>query len=752
MADNNEELLDYEEDDQQQQAQNDRARIQVSPLGRLVLVEQQQETRPISITAHYVSRLIEQAHPSKMLKDVIITHLQQEIRDALPEHQLAWSYNPQLKPQVLNARAVMTAASSVAELTDRLQQYTCMCHSFPLRFRIPLQDKALQQHCPGVLGTFHVRTTDLQIVTHKPLRDMLAKGLNHIPVATATQQDITEVNLSVAQQFLTRVVQPTAVRLGILIEEKAWDNVQRSVCAWTSYHLKQQQQFESFDEFSPHCKQELQELQQQLYICEVDKAASSCCFMCPQYAQLMVLLRLQNSEDFEQVAQQPQQIATHLQQQLQTIATPFPQLINTHELPIMRTAFKAHKDDYRFLTNASGSMLTSLNELAQQVTSCVKEGVEGSLALLNSSISSFVGAETQTCLVVNNAQEVALNMPPTISHDTCADITKCYEAIPTAKDHQDGLPAAMNWGVQTAFDHKAAEMGGSVVIKVELTRAGIKASWQKAPRSSSSNNSSSIARLTAEQVTELLDLVVSNAYVTAGGLVYRQTKGIPMGANYSPDACNLYFMKYEAAAVKRMCRLAADNETRQRLCREYKYFFRMMDDIRLINAPTLAGYVKHPDRPGDKNVIGWIYPPCVGIDMTHDVTPSAETQSTQYLDMLTHIKADGSYTVEVYDKQKKLPFEPAKYIALDSNRLVANSYKLVIGQASRIVAICSTAQAAAKHVGYVMVDMQHRGFSHPRLRRTLEKWAAFNNTIPGKCFTMDDVLAAVRCRHRLRHQ
>lgn len=77
-------------------------------------------------------------------------------------------------------------------------------------------------------------------------------------------------------------------------------------------------------------------------------------------------------------------------------------------------------------------------------------------------------------------------------------------------------------------------------------------------------------------------------------------------------------------------------------------------------------------------------------------------QDTQYLDMLTHIHPDGTYEVEVYDKQAKLPVKPVNYILIHSNRPVSNCYKLVLGQASRIAAICSTPHLAAKHIQVVI--------------------------------------------------
>lgn len=126
--------------------------------------------------------------------------------------------------------------------------------------------------------------------------------------------------------------------------------------------------------------------------------------------------------------------------------------------------------------------------------------------------------------------------------------------------------------------------------------------------------------LGCEQNSTLLATTVTNAYVTAAGRIFRQARGIPMGVDYSPNACNVYFMKYECQAVMRMSRLAPDPELQRQLLSEWWYCFCLMDDMRFVNAPYLAGFLREPVGTGDDNQLGWIYPGCVGIDITYDVT------------------------------------------------------------------------------------------------------------------------------------
>jgi hypothetical protein len=738
--------------------------IEVSVLGRNVIVVRRQARTAVVLKAHYCSRVLEQAHPQRMLQEVIVAQLHPELRSALPEYQIAWSYDPQLKPTAMNARRVMTQQQTVAELQQQLATGGCSCAIFEDRYKAPVAE-IVEQHCPAASGTRHVLTTDLSIVANTQLRELLAQGLNHIPLRTADVHGIIEMQQHVADQFYDMILAPTAAALGVRLQPNGREIIGRGVAAWTAEQLGRTgdrgmtsagaaavtfwQHGGSAEPDSTSAA--LANLQRSLHICEVDKAASTPCLICPQYAQLLVMLRLSSSEDFELTDRDITAVQAVLKADLASIHPLLPQAVEGDRLPIMRVAFKAHKNSFRFLTNTAGSLLSNLNGLTQGLTSCILQEVTAALGQLNTTIRGMTGTQTQTCIVVPNAQHVAVNMPDRILTDMCADITKCFENIPTHPQQADSLPAALGWAVRKAFSFREAQTGRPQVLTVAYRRGVPSVCWQHKPAGNiSSNLDGTRLYLHSEAVAALLTTVVTNAYVTAAGLTYRQSRGIPMGADYSPDVCNLYFMKYESQAVTRMQALAGTPELSRQLLSEWKYCFRLMDDMRFVNAPTLAGFVRDPQGAGDSSAIGWIYPACVGIDITYDVTAAGagRVQETQYLDMLTHIHPDGSYDVEVYDKQCKLPITPINYISLHSNRPVNNSYKLILGQASRIAAICSTPQLAAKHIRAVVGKLSNRGFKADRLLRVLHEWAQGNSTIPGKPFSMIDVTALLLHRRK----
>lgn len=160
----------------------------------------------------------------------------------------------------------------------------------------------------------------------------------------------------------------------------------------------------------------------------------------------------------------------------------------------MRIAYKAHKESFRYLTNASDTLLSGANQLAQAVMSCIMSEVTAALGQLNDTIKSMTGVATQTCIVVQNTQQVAVNMPGRITTDMCTDITKCFENIPTQPEAADSLVAALRWAARKAFSYRAASTGHPQVLAVSHHRGVPTVQWQNQP-ARNANQSAYVPRL-----------------------------------------------------------------------------------------------------------------------------------------------------------------------------------------------------------------------------------------------------------------
>lgn len=737
---------------EQQQARQ----LQVGTNGRLRVVKTEQSSK-VSIVVQY-SRSFEILKPQQMLYDTVLWQLPDELQ--LPEYQIAWSQRPPLKPQVINARDWCSQQHTAAELTAMMLSGDCGCPRYPSKYHGQLNEPIIQQHCPALIGTAHVRTTDLSIITDRNLRSLLAEGLNHIPPGHLPLPQLVERMQEVASQFASRVLSH-----GMHVNDKLVEQLRASAAKWTMHHydcnpaLHEQPPGHLSDE-TLHA---LQQLRHHLYICEVDKAAHTPCLVCPAYALLVTLLRLEHSADFERLDLTPDECVQAASQALSVIHPGLPSLLQPDKFfPIMRTSFKSHKETaaWRYLTSAAGTCLSNVNKAAFLVGAQLMEQLDGYLAELSSSISTWHGGISVRCdIKVKNAQEVVLNLPDVLYYDATADIAKCFERIPIQADAADSLPAVFHWAVTKAFERVATgrQRNRSCIALRIVEGVPCSARWHTSPQRTATNT----IYLEQQQVVGLLTSVVTHAYVAEFGNMYRQVTGIPMGTDYSPLCCDMYFCFYEASAVMRISRAALDSGTKRQLLSEWQYMYRLIDDVRMSNAPRMTRILQHPFDVGDQRSHQWVYPSCVTLEFTSGVCalppaadgtpyPAAivEATDTQYLDLLTTIQPGGTYSYRIYDKSAKLPLTPIQYTTLASDRPVGNSYKLIIGMAYRAFYLSSSAALAADCITKTIHFMASRGYSSSRLMRILQCWCHHNPELPGLTYHPADVL----CSHIFRRK
>jgi hypothetical protein len=170
-----------------------------------------------------------------MLKEAIAALLPDEIAAALPQFQVAWSYDPQLKPQVMNARAALGRPTSLQQLIGELATGACGCGEYHDCYKVPITDSVVQEHAPAAAGTYHLRTMDPEFIRSAALRELLAKGLNHIPLAAADTSTTIATNVALAEQFMQLVVHPTATALGYTVGPSWYDTARRSAYDGTNH-------------------------------------------------------------------------------------------------------------------------------------------------------------------------------------------------------------------------------------------------------------------------------------------------------------------------------------------------------------------------------------------------------------------------------------------------------------------------------------------------------------------------------------
>ena len=151
--------------------------------------------------------------------------------------------------------------------------------------------------------------------------------------------------------------------------------------------------------------------------------------------------------------------------------------------------------------------------------------------------------------IVDSAEEFALHLKTNFSEyksllPATFDFKEMYNAL-----RHDSIVSGVKRAVEEAFAHAGKP-------SMVLTPLGVEFSTLEPspspPDSFSFSLLSDKVALSPGDVVTLLSFVLQNAVVKQGSHFFRQTKGIPMGGNASPDIANLYCYSVEAAYVDAM--------------------------------------------------------------------------------------------------------------------------------------------------------------------------------------------------------
>lgn len=170
---------------------------------------------------------------------------------------------------------------------------------------------------------------------------------------------------------------------------------------------------------------------------------------------------------------------------------------------------------------------------------------------------------------------------------------------------------------------------------------------------------------TKPEIIELLNTVLSNAYIKLGDFIFRQTKGIPMGSASSAILCDLSLIAFEHMYKESFPRPIVNND-------QYFEAIRYQDDILVFNFCDFL------------NISKVIYPD--ELELEADNTETGK--SVNYLDTNLRLTAEGS-TISLFDKRDQFNFRINNLFHSSSNvrlRLISN---VVYSQLIRFTKICN---------------------------------------------------------------
>jgi hypothetical protein len=153
-------------------------------------------------------------------------------------------------------------------------------------------------------------------------------------------------------------------------------------------------------------------------------------------------------------------------------------------------------------------------------------------------------------------------------------------------------------------------------------------------------------------------------------------------------------------------RLLYTQQGRARLHGRFVMWFRLIDDLRCLNNPDAAAMVAE------------MYPPYLLVEPTCSCEDGVTW--TQFLDIRSCLKG-GKLSTSIVFKTEKLPFKPAQYVQLDSNRAVGPCYHVLDGLCISIVYHSSSVGAVVTALQKVLAAFMANGFSKGKLMDTVDR-------------------------------
>ncbi|MEL6542770.1 MAG: hypothetical protein AAFQ34_15395 [Pseudomonadota bacterium] len=408
-------------------------------------------------------------------------------------------------------------------------------------------------------------------------------------------------------------------------------------------------------------------LQSKYVIMPVDKANNNFGFVCKKFYSHVLFSEIDSGNVFDQYNNN----ATNIKDAYDRILKEYKISPTSYNIPFMYAIPKFHKNPvkFRFITS-------SFN--------CISKKVCIFLNLILDKLVSTISMESEFNWIIKNNNKVLemLNGQDDnheIPHDLMVatfDFSTLYTTLP----HDDLVRCIV------ALFNKY--FTSDVIINYENKKIVV----------------------TKSKFVEILKFCIQNSFIYFDNKIYKQVMGIPMGANFSPNAANLYLHFYESKFMNINC-----NENRL----VYSYVYRFIDDLLAINNGSIL------------RDINSIYPPALEIQNTN-VAPHGKCS---FLDIDIEI-TDNRFVHKVYDKRRDYNFEILGLPSFNSNTPSKLAYGVLCSQFCRYASICKYREDFIFNCQLFIRKLQQNNFPMYVLKKLVNKFQ-FNKRLTLSKFNLD---------------
>ena len=194
-----------------------------------------------------------------------------------------------------------------------------------------------------------------------------------------------------------------------------------------------------------------------------------------------------------------------------------------------------------------------------------------------------------------------------------------------------------------------------------------------------------------------INFILQNTFVSFGGFILKQTKGIPMGGNCSSPTADLYLSFQEFSFMKRLLK-----EKKFGLAKLLSNNNRYVDDVIILNYKRF-GNKSHEIYPGDLLL----------------ERNGADDKNVCYLDV--EIKVSDVVNTTLFNKTDSFNFPVVMFTFPSGNIPMALGYNIFFGQVLRYAKICSKSQDFIGAAARLFHTLYTRGYSKETLYKRFIK-------------------------------
>jgi len=262
------------------------------PLGRRVIEKIEQRKKAGFITLTYQSRALEWINIRKVLEEMLIEFGFESLVESVHDIGIAWRYHDNIAT-VFYKPAFVFKLFSFLELFDVNNVCKCLQVRRFAEFLDPLTESESSKYAPA---SVHVRSTNVNLIQNRQLREAMKQGLNHIPLKP------TKLNLCIST--IMDAFDQLCSMLGLEDLEFPVNEAREWLRDTSLTRLKEAQKLNRFgfrvssvDLLSVKAVQdEIAWITKNLFCSGLDKASNNCCFLCIRHIRLMAVERFSGSD------------------------------------------------------------------------------------------------------------------------------------------------------------------------------------------------------------------------------------------------------------------------------------------------------------------------------------------------------------------------------------------------------------------------------------------------------------------------